>query len=107
MALSLLGGAVNYDRALLTLGISLQDPNAVIKLHGFDVEWRQDAFFVLQWCIINIVLIGWQNDTHVAEVDVDSSQICPTQRRALREEAKERICYFTYVTQEVIENVAT
>lgn len=37
-ALSLPGGAVNYDRALLTLGISLQDPDAVVKLHGFDVE---------------------------------------------------------------------
>lgn len=36
--LSLLGGAVNYDRALLTLGISLQEPDAVVKLHGFDVE---------------------------------------------------------------------
>lgn len=37
-ALSLLGGEVNYDRALRTLGISLQDPDAVVKLHGFDVE---------------------------------------------------------------------
>ena len=36
--LSLTGSAVNYDRALLTLGISLQDPDAVVKLHGFDVE---------------------------------------------------------------------
>lgn len=106
MALSLPGSAVNYDRALLTLRVSLQDPNAVVKLHGFDVKWRQDAFFVLQWCIINIVLIGWQNDTHVAEVDVDSPQICPTQRCALWEEAKERICYCTYMSQEVITNVA-
>lgn len=37
-ALSLIGSAVNYDRALLTLGISLQDPDAVVKQHGFDVE---------------------------------------------------------------------
>lgn len=46
-ALSLPGSAVNYDRPLLTLGISLQEPDAVVKLHGLDVEGRQDAFFVL------------------------------------------------------------
>lgn len=58
-------------QAVLTLGISLQDPDAVIKLHRFDVEWRQDAFLVLQRSIINIILIGWQDNAHVTEVDVD------------------------------------
>lgn len=47
-ALSLPGSALNYDRPLLTLGISLQDPDAVVKQHGLDVERCQDAFFVLQ-----------------------------------------------------------
>lgn len=37
-ALSLPGSALNYDRPLLTLGISLQDPDAVVKQHGLDVE---------------------------------------------------------------------
>lgn len=97
-ALSLPGGAVNYDRALLTLGISLQDPDAVVKQHGLDVEWRQDAFLVLQWRVVNIVLIGWQDDTHVAEVDVDGPQVRPTQRRALWEEVKVRICYLSPTT---------
>lgn len=66
-------GGEKYYRAVLTLGISLQDSNAVIKLHRFDVEWRQDAFLVLQRSVINIILIGWQDDAHVTEVDVDSS----------------------------------
>ncbi len=64
--------ALKYSGPLLTLGISLQDPNAVIKLHRFDVKCRQDAFLVLQWSIVDIALIGWQDNAHVTEVDVDS-----------------------------------
>lgn len=63
--------------------ISLQEPDAVVKLHGLDVERRQDAFFVLQRRVVNIVLIGRQDDAHVAQVDVDGSQVGPAQRRAL------------------------
>ena len=58
---------------VLTLGICLQDPDTVIKLHRLYVERRQDALFVLQRDVVNVVLIGRQYDTHVAEVDVDSS----------------------------------
>lgn len=56
--LSPLGSLEKHRRAVLTLGISLQDAYTVIKLHGFDVERRQDAFLVLQRSIINIILIG-------------------------------------------------
>ena len=50
--------SVQSNRKHLTLGISLQDPDAVIKLHRLDVEGRQDAFFILQRGVVDIVLIG-------------------------------------------------
>lgn len=66
-----------------TLRVSLQEPDAVVKLHGLYVERRQDALLVLQRGVVNVVLIGRQDDTHVAQVDVDGPQIRPTQRSAL------------------------
>lgn len=43
---------------LLTLGVSLQDSDCVVKLHGLDVECRQDALLVLQRGVIDVVLVG-------------------------------------------------
>ena len=66
-----------------TLGISLQESDAVVKMHGLDVERRQDALLVLQRGVVDVVLIGRQDHAHVAQVDVDSPEVRAAQRRAL------------------------
>lgn len=66
-----------------TLRVGLQKSNTVVEQHGLDVERRQNTFLVLQRGVVDVVLIGRQDDAHVTQVDVDGSQIGPAQRRAL------------------------
>lgn len=66
-----------------TLRVGLQKPDTVIKQHGLDVERRQNTFLILQRGVVDVVLIGWQDDAHVTQVDVDGSQVGPAQRSAL------------------------
>lgn len=64
---------------VFTLRVGLEESNTVIKLHGLDVERRQNTLLILQRGVVDVVLIGREDDAHVTQVDVDGSQIGPTQ----------------------------
>lgn len=68
---------------VFTLRVGLQESNTVIKQHGLDVERRQNTLLILQRGVVDVVLIGRQDDAHVTQVDVDGSQIGPTQWSSL------------------------
>jgi len=78
-----LGGAIGSHTGPLTLRVGLQDADAVVELHGLDVERGEDALLVLQRGVVDVVLVGRQDHAHVTQVDVDGPQVGATQRRAL------------------------
>ena len=59
--------------------------NGVVKCHGLDVEAGQDGLLVGHGGVIMGGHLGTQDDTHVTQVDVDSSQVGSAQRRSLRQ----------------------
>jgi len=64
-------------------GGRLQQTASVIKRHGFDIERAQDGFLVDQVCVVGARVACRQNDAHVAEVDIDRSQVGTVQRGPL------------------------
>ena len=47
--------------------------NGVIECHGLDVEAGQDSFLVRHGGVVMRGHLGTQDDTHVTQVNVDSS----------------------------------
>ena len=60
----------------------------VAERHGLDVEGGQDGFLVCQGGVVIGGDFGREDDAHVAQVDVDRSEVGSAQRRALRSDSQ-------------------
>ena len=61
-----------------------EDSDGVIKGHGLDVERGEDGLLVSQRGILVGWNFSWEDDAHITEIDVDSSQVRSAQRRTLQ-----------------------
>ena len=64
-------------------GRRLQQTTRVVKRHGFNIERAQDGFLVDQVRVVSAGVARRQDDTHLAEIDIDRSQVSTVQRRPL------------------------
>ena len=73
-----------------------QHSDRVVERHGFDVERRQNGFLVGQRGVVVAGNFGRQYDAHVAQIDVDGTQVGPTQRRSLYERVIDNIVVISF-----------
>ena len=68
--------------------VGLQQADSVVEGHGLDVEAAEDRLLVHQVAVVIAGVACRQDDTHVTHVDVDCTQVCTVQRRALHMHAQ-------------------
>lgn len=66
------------------LGGGMYQPHTVVERHGLDVERTQNGLLVYQMGVIQVLIFGRQNHTHITEVHIHSSQVSSVQRGALK-----------------------
>jgi len=62
----------------------LQEADSVVERHRLDVERAQDRLLVDEVVVVGARVASRQNDAHVAQVDVNRSQVGAIQRRTLQ-----------------------
>ena len=71
-----------------------KNADCVVKGHGLDVERGEDGLLVGQRGIVVAGHLGWKDDAHVTQIDVDGPQVGSTQRRSLVENGKNMMTSF-------------
>lgn len=55
-----------------------EDADGIVKRHRFDIQRRQDGFFIRECGVVITGDLCREDDAHVAQIDIDSSQVRST-----------------------------